>query len=91
MIGSFAISIILFLAFSPAINFMNHAINAVEPYTPDVSVISKDNSLSVPKELAEQFGDQDFVKRVYGRMFAYDIPTEENRTNKSHFLRRTSI
>ena len=79
MIGSFAISIILFLAFSPAINFMNHAINAVEPYTPDVSVISKDNSLSVPKELAEQFGDQDFVKRVYGRMFAYDIPTEENR------------
>lgn len=79
MIGSFAISIILFLAFSPAINFMNHAINAVEPYTPDVSIISRDNSLSVPKELAEQLAEQDFVKRVYGRMFAYDIPTGENR------------
>lgn len=79
MIGSFAISIILFLAFSPAINFMNHAINAVEPYTPDVSIISRDNSLSVPKELAEQFEKLDFVKCVYGRMFAYDLPTEENR------------
>ncbi len=78
MICSFAISIILFLAFSPAIDFMNHSINAVEPYTPDVSIISKDNSLSVPQELAEQFENQDFVKRVYGRMFAYDIPTGEN-------------
>lgn len=79
MTGSFAISIILFLAFSSVISFMNHAINAVEPYTPDISVISKDNSLSVPKGLAEQFEDLDFVKRVYGRMFAYDIPAEENR------------
>ena len=79
MICSFAISIILFLAFSPAVDFMNHSINAVEPYTPDVSIISKDSSLSVPKELAEQFKNQDFVKRVYGRMFAYDILTEENR------------
>ena len=79
MIASFAISIILFLAFSPAINFMNHAINAVEPYTPDVSIISRDNSLSVPKTLAGQFMKLDFVKCVYGRMFAYDIPTEENR------------
>ncbi len=79
MTGSFAISIILFLAFSSAISFMNHAINAVEPYTPDVSIISTDNSLSVPKGLAEQFENLDFVKRVYGRMFAYDIPTGENR------------
>ncbi len=79
MTGSFAISIVLFLAFSPAINFMGHAINAVEPYAPDVSIISADNSLSVPQKLAEQFEDLDFVKRVYGRMFAYDIPTKENR------------
>lgn len=79
MTGSFAISIILFLAFSSAISFMNHAINAVEPYTPDISIISKDDSPSVPKGLAEQFENLDFVKRVYGRMFAYDIPAEENR------------
>ena len=79
MTGSFAISIILFLAFSSAISFMNHAINAVEPYTPDISIISKDNSPSVPKGLAEQFENLDFVKRVYGRMFAYDIPAEGNR------------
>lgn len=79
MTCSFAISIILFLAFSPAIDFMSHAINAVEPYTPDISIISKDNSLSVPKELAEQFENLDYVKQAYGRMFAYDIPVEGDR------------
>lgn len=79
MVCSFAISIILFLAFSPAIDFMNHAINPIEPYAPDVSIISKDNSLCVPKKLAEQLKSLNFVKRVYGRMFAYDIPAGENR------------
>ena len=75
MVGSFALSIILFLAFSPAIDFMNHAINALEPYTPDVSITSKDNTGNVPRELLPQFEEQSFVMRVYGRMFAYDIPT----------------
>lgn len=75
MIGSFSLSIILFLAFSPAIDFMSHSINALEPYTPDVSITSKDNTRNVPKELQTQFEKQSFVKRVYGRMFAYDIPT----------------
>lgn len=75
MVGSFALSIILFLAFSPAIDFMNHAVNALEPYTPDVSITSKDNTGNVPRELLSQFEEQSFVKRVYGRMFAYDIPT----------------
>ncbi len=78
MICSFAISIILFLAFSPAIDFMNHAVTPLEPYAPDVSIISKDSSLSVPKALAEQLENQDFVKRAYGRMFAYEIPAGEN-------------
>ncbi len=78
MICSFAMSIILFLAFSPTIDFMNHAVNPLEPYAPDVSIVSKDNSLSVPKALAKKFENLDFVERVYGRMFAYDIPTEEN-------------
>lgn len=83
MIGSFALSIILFLSFSTAIDFMNHAINALEPYTPDVSIVSTDNTRNVPKELLTQFEEQPFVKRAYGRTFAYDLPTssEDRRVN----------
>lgn len=71
---SFALSIILFLAFSPVIDFMNHSIKALEPYTPDVSIISNDNQRTVPKELMMQLEKEPFVKRAYGRMFAYDLP-----------------
>lgn len=83
MIGSFALSIVLFLSFSTTIDFMNHAVKALEPYTPDVSIVSKDNTRSVPKELLAQYEKQPFVKRAYGRMFAYDVPTvhENKRIN----------
>lgn len=83
MISSFALSIILFLAFSTAIDFMNHAINALEPYTPDVSIVSTDNTRNIPKKLLAQYEEQPFVKCAYGRMFAYDIPTdsEDKRIN----------
>lgn len=83
MIGSFALSIVLFLSFSTTIDFMNHAVKALEPYTPDVSIVSKDNTRSVPKELLAQYEKQSFVKRAYGRMFAYEVPTvhENKRIN----------
>lgn len=35
MTGSFAISIILFLSFSPLYDFMGHALTPLRPYTPD--------------------------------------------------------
>lgn len=74
MASSFAFSIILFLAFSVTVDFMHHAINAVQPYTPDLSVISADNSCSIDRALAVRLTEMEGVKRVYGRMFAYDVP-----------------
>lgn len=74
MTSSFALSIILFLAFSPLVDFMTHAIRPIKPYTPDISIISPDNTQSVDPSLSHRLAQQEGVKRVYGRMFAYDIP-----------------
>ena len=74
MAGSFALSIILFLSFAPAISFMRHAIRPLAPYTPDVSIISGDNTCSIPAEAYDALMQNPAVKRVYGRMFAYGVP-----------------
>lgn len=74
MAGSFAFTIILFLTFSSSIDFMDHAVTPLHPYTPDLSVVSGDNSCSVPKHLADRLSEIPSVKRAYGRRFAYDVP-----------------
>ena len=74
MMGSFAISIVLFLSFSVMINFMHQAVKPLRPYVPDISIVSGDNSCSLDPKLPEQIKNNHDVKRVYGRMFAHDIP-----------------
>lgn len=81
MSGSFAFSIILFLAFTTAIDFMHHAITPLRPYTPDLSIVSEENTQSISENLQTRIGEQDAVKRVYGRMFAYNVPVSLNGTD----------
>ncbi len=76
MVGSFALSIVLFLSFSALITFMNHAVTPLKPYTPDLSVVCEDSSCSIDKTLADKISGMNGVKRVYGRSFAYDIPAK---------------
>lgn len=40
MTGSFSLSIILFLSFSVAVDFMNHSLTPLRPWTADISIIS---------------------------------------------------
>lgn len=68
--GSFGFSIILFLCFSTAIDFMHHAINPLRPSAPDIYFYTKDSSNSIPKELAEELSDYSGVKYVFGRSYA---------------------
>ena len=79
MTASFAVSIILFLGFSSLWDFMEHALTPMRPYTPDFSIISKDETCSVPKGFVEELYKIDGVKKVYGRQFAYDITAESGR------------
>lgn len=73
IIGSFALSIVLFLSFSATIDFMNHAVSPLKPWSPDISIISADNTCSIPYNLTEKLQNNSKIKRVYGRMFAYHI------------------
>ncbi len=76
MVGSYALSIVLFLSFSTAVDFMHHAIKPLKPWTPDLSIISLDNTCSIDSQLVETLQDNPNVKQAYGRMFAYDVPVK---------------
>lgn len=65
--GSFAFSIILFLAFSTAVDFMHHAINPLRPSAPDIYVYSESVFNVIPEELAEELETYPEVKHAYGR------------------------
>ena len=66
MIGSFSVSIILFLAFSVTIDFMSHTLTPLQPWTADISVISPENTCSVKAEYIEELRQNSAVKNVYG-------------------------
>lgn len=74
--SSFAFSIILFLAFATTVDFMGHALNGLQPYTPDISLIDQEGIGSLGNGLEEKIAEIEGVKRVYGRMFAYGVPVE---------------
>lgn len=82
MISSFSISIILFLAFSVTIKFMNHTLTPLQPWTADISVISPEDTCSVKAEFIEELQQNPAVKNVYGRMFAYNVPVIVNGEEK---------
>lgn len=83
MVGSFSLSIILFLSFSVTIDFMNHALKPLKPWTPDLSIVSSDNSCSIHRTLIEEIEENHAVKRAYGRMFAFNVPVTVNGEEKT--------
>lgn len=82
MVGSFSLSIILFLSFSVTIDFMNHTLTPLKPWTPDISIVSTDNTCSISNDLLQQFVENPVVKQAYGRMFAYGVPITVNGEEK---------
>lgn len=74
MVGSFSLSIILFLSFSVTIDFMKHTLTPLQPWTPDLSIISEDQNCSVNSGFIEELNSNPAVEKAYGRMFAYNIP-----------------
>ncbi len=77
MTGAFAVCIVLFLTFTCLIDFMEHAFVPPE-WTPELSIVSETNTCSIDRELFTQVCQNEMVKKAYGRMFAYDVPTESN-------------
>ncbi len=78
--GSFAFSIILFLAFSTAIDFMHHAITPLRPSAPDLSIWMEDRSNRIPSGLDEDIQEYPGVKRAFGRSYAELTVPADGRT-----------
>ena len=72
--GSYALSILLFLAFSVLPDLGKCAVNPLDASAPDLSIASADDDRSLPRRLAERLSEDEAVKRVYARSFAYGIP-----------------
>ncbi|MEF9970523.1 MAG: FtsX-like permease family protein [Ruthenibacterium sp.] len=73
MSSSFALSIILFLSFSVTIAFMHHALNSLDPWSPDVSIASKEDAGLIPGSFTQSLRTNPAVKRAYGRMAATNL------------------
>ncbi len=65
--GSFAFSIILFLAFGTAVDFMHHAITPLRPQAPDLTAYTAGYENGIPAQLAEKLQTDTGVRRVFGR------------------------
>lgn len=77
MMCSFAFSIILFLAFTTGIDFMNHAIKPIKPYAPDIVVASPEPA-AIPLEMTQAMEGLKGVKKVFGRMISLNVPAQIN-------------
>lgn len=78
--GSFAFSIILFLSFSTAIDFMHHALTPLRPSAPDIYIYKEDNSNQIPKGLVDEIRGYPGVKRAFGRSYAEFTLSTDGRT-----------
>ncbi len=76
MIGSFALSIILFLNFSVMVDFVDHLLPQ-SAATSDIDISSADGN-AIPRELLASIREMDGVKEVYGRRSAFDVPAGLN-------------
>lgn len=70
MTGSFALSILLILAFSVMVQWVQLALNPLQPWAPDVFYSSPANACEIPRDFAEEVAAQPGVKRAFGRMYA---------------------
>ncbi|GED17706.1 ABC transporter permease [Aneurinibacillus migulanus] len=68
MASSIAMSIIMFLGFQVFIDFMHTGLKTTKPYTPDISLTSKQG---MEDDLYTKLSNIEGVKKVYGRMFGY--------------------
>lgn len=67
MTSSFALSIILFLSFSVTVEFMQHTLTPLQPWTADLSIISPDNACAIDKALLDDLKENPVVDLAYGR------------------------
>ena len=78
MTGSFALTIVLFLAFSACLDVVHKLLPSVSDFTPDITIASEDESNSIDRRLLEDISEISGVESTFGMMFDIDYPVEIN-------------
>lgn len=92
MSGSFAFTIILFLAFTTSISFMNHALTFLKPYTPDISIYCENPEETLSQKLVKEAASNPAVTKSYGRCFSDTVSVASgNETVSFHLISYESL
>lgn len=78
MTGSFAFTIILFFVFWAGFDFVRSLVPSLNSFTPDVGIVSADNTNSIEPEVLQEIREVPGVEVVFGNMFALETPAEIN-------------
>lgn len=84
MTGSFALSIILILGFSVALDFARALLPALRTWQPDCSITGYRNACSLDRRLVDEISKIPGVKRVYGNIYIGDVPASSDKNNIEH-------
>ena len=83
MTGSFALMIVLFLAFSACLDLVHKLLPSVSSFTPDISIASPDDSNSIDRGVLEEISEISGIDSAYGTMFNIAYPAEINGEGKT--------
>lgn len=83
MTGSFALTIVLFLAFSACLDLVHKLLPSVSDFTPDITIVSEDDTNSVDRSVAEGITEIEGVDSVFGLMYSIGYPAEINGSSET--------
>ncbi len=78
MTGSFALTIMLFLAFSACLDIVRKLLPSESNFSPDLAITSVENINSIDKNLAVQISEIPGVKNAVGTMYEIALPAVIN-------------
>lgn len=78
MIGSFALTIVLFLAFSACFDIVKKLIPSDSNFSPDLAIASQDNGNSIERSLAKELSEIPGIEAAFGTMMSSGISVEIN-------------
>lgn len=78
MTGSFALMIVLFLVFTACLDLVHKLLPSVGKFTPDITIMSEDETNSVSRSLAEEISEIPGVDSAFGTMLSAAYPVEVN-------------
>lgn len=78
MMGSFALTITLFLFFSAMFDIVHKLIPSETNFSPDIAIASPDNDCSIDKNLAAELSAVPGVRNAFGTMYAISLPVQIN-------------